>query len=69
MFRSFRLRERLNLEFRSEWFSVTNTPQYGNPDTTLGNANFGKIRGTRGTDASGTTGGNRGGAFGIRIMF
>ncbi len=69
IFRTFRIREKWSIEFRSEWFSVTNTPQYGNPDTTLGNANFGKIKGTRGTDSAGTTGGNRGGGFGIRMSF
>jgi hypothetical protein len=69
IFRTFRIREKLSFEFRSEWFSATNTAQFSNPDTTLGNANFGKIKGTRGTDSAGTTGGNRSGGFGIRILF
>ena len=45
----FRLREQHRLEFRWEAFNSWNTPQLGNPNTTLGNSNFGKI-----TSASGS---------------
>jgi len=38
-------REGMNLEFRAEFYNVFNHPQFANPDTTLGNANFGKITG------------------------
>lgn len=44
----FRLTERLNFEFRTDWFSTTNTPQFNNPDVTLGDANFGKVKGASG---------------------
>ncbi|HVW87705.1 MAG TPA: TonB-dependent receptor, partial [Bryobacteraceae bacterium] len=38
-------REGMNLEFRAEFYNAFNHPQFGNPDTTLGDANFGKITG------------------------
>ncbi|HZT32925.1 MAG TPA: TonB-dependent receptor [Bryobacteraceae bacterium] len=43
IFRRIRLTERFNLEFRSEWFHATNTPQFSNPSTTLGNSDFGLV--------------------------
>lgn len=56
----FRLTERFNFEFRTDWFSTTNTPQFNNPDVTLGDANFGKIKGA---------GGARNIFFGGRLLF
>ncbi|MES1260278.1 MAG: hypothetical protein ABUS49_00985, partial [Acidobacteriota bacterium] len=38
-------RENMNLEFRAEFYNVFNHPQFANPDTNLGDANFGKITG------------------------
>ena len=43
IFRRIRLTERFNLELRSEWFHATNTPQFSNPSTTYGNADFGLV--------------------------
>jgi hypothetical protein len=43
VFRRFKVREGLNLEFRAEAFNVANTPQFANPNTTLGNAGFGDV--------------------------
>lgn len=60
VFRTFSITERVKAEFRSEWFSVTNTPQFNNPNGELGNANFGKIRGSSG---------ERGGQFGVKFTF
>ncbi len=48
LFRDFRLTERFTLEFRSDWFSVTNTPQFNNPNTTLGASTFGRVTGAGG---------------------
>ncbi len=48
IFRRIRLTERLGLELRSEWFHATNTPQFANPNTTLGSSSFGLV-----TSASG----------------
>jgi hypothetical protein len=38
-----RITERLNLEFRTECFNVTNTPPLGNPNGVLGSPGFGSI--------------------------
>jgi hypothetical protein len=35
--------ERLHLEMRSEWLHATNTPQFSNPNTQLGNSSFGLV--------------------------
>jgi len=48
VFKKFPLREGMQLELRMESFSFTNTPQFSNPDTGLGNANFGKVKGAGG---------------------
>src|SRR5215469_884612 len=37
------LREGVNLVFRFEFFNAFNTPQFSNPGTTFGSANFGVI--------------------------
>jgi len=45
--RNFPIRERLNLQFRSEFYNLFNHPQYGNPNTTIGNINYGRISSAR----------------------
>jgi hypothetical protein len=60
LFRQVKLTERFNLELRTEWFSATNTPNFSNPDTTLGDANFGLVKGA---------GGARGIDFAAKLMF
>ena len=56
----FRLTERFNFEFRTDWFSATNMPQFSNPDVTLGDANFGHVT---------SAGGARNIYFGGRLTF
>lgn len=46
--KQFPLTERVNLEFRAEAFSLTNTPQFGNPSNSITNSNFGHIDGANG---------------------
>jgi len=46
LFRKFQLTERIKGEFRVESLNATNTPAFGNPNTTLGSVDFGKITGT-----------------------
>src|SRR6266436_4410036 len=51
-FRRFSIREGIGLEFRLEAFSVTNTPQFSNPNTDITNSSFGKIKGVDGGNRS-----------------
>lgn len=48
LFKIFKMSERFNLEVRGEAFSVTNTPQFNNPNTALQDANFGYVTGAGG---------------------
>ncbi|MGH9854305.1 MAG: TonB-dependent receptor domain-containing protein, partial [Blastocatellia bacterium] len=43
LFKTFKIREGWNLQFRTEMFNVPNHPVFGNPNTSFGNANYGKI--------------------------
>ncbi len=47
-FRRFALTERYNLELRAEAFSLTNTPQFGNPSSNYTNPDFGHLDATNG---------------------
>ena len=46
IFRKFSFTEKINLEFRAESTNTTNSPAFANPNTTLGDANFGRLTGT-----------------------
>ncbi len=48
IFKIFQVTERIKAEVRGEAFSATNTPQFSNPGTTVGNSNFGYITGAGG---------------------
>ena len=48
LFKIFNVTERFKLELRGEAFSITNTPQFNNPNTNLGDANFGFVTGAGG---------------------
>jgi Carboxypeptidase regulatory-like domain len=45
--KKFRIREGHNLEFRTEFFNVSNTVNFGDPTVAMNNANFGKITSQR----------------------
>jgi hypothetical protein len=47
-FKNFKPTERLTAEFRAEFFNITNTPNWGLPDSVLTDANFGKVSSTAG---------------------
>jgi len=52
VFRNFPIGERLGMEFRAEAFSVTNTPQFSLPNTSLTSNDFGHIRSVDGGNRS-----------------
>ncbi|MBV6431262.1 MAG: hypothetical protein IANPNBLG_01391 [Bryobacteraceae bacterium] len=47
LFKSFRFRERAELDFRAEFFNLPNHPNFGQPAATVGVASFAIISGTR----------------------
>jgi hypothetical protein len=69
--RQIRVSERVGLEIRTEWYSATNTPQFGNPGGTYGSSSFGEITGTLqvGTAIQQAYGGNRIVQFGMKVRF
>src|SRR5260370_308955 len=48
LFRRFTVTERVGMEIRAEAFSVTNTPQFDQPNSNASDVNFGLIKGTVG---------------------
>jgi hypothetical protein len=46
LFRTFEIRERLRMQFRTEVFNLTNHPNFRNPDTGVTDADFGLITST-----------------------
>jgi hypothetical protein len=49
VFKGFSVTERINLQFRTEFFNIFNRAQFGPPAETLGNTNFGVVSSTLGT--------------------
>jgi outer membrane receptor protein involved in Fe transport len=43
VFRGFPIRERAKLEFRAEFYNITNHPNFGNPNGSMDSASFGQI--------------------------
>jgi hypothetical protein len=46
LFKKFAIDEKRAIEFRSEFFNAFNNPHFNNPNTQLGNSNFGRISGS-----------------------
>jgi len=72
LFRRFNITERFKAELRGEATNFTNTPAFANPNTTVGDANFGKITGTlAGLIANQGTGGTgpRAMQLGLKLTF
>ena len=45
LYKTFNIAEKAHLEFRAEAFNTFNHTNPNNPNTTLGNANYGKVTG------------------------
>ena len=43
--KNFKITERVNTEFRSAFYNLTNTPQFSNPTGDINNGNFGQVKG------------------------
>jgi len=69
LFKIITYRERYTLELRGEAFAVTNTPQFGNPGTTLGSSNFGYITGVLGAGNGGNSSFGRNFQLGAKFNF
>jgi hypothetical protein len=61
LFRDFKVRESVNMEFRVEGFNISNTPHFGTPNGNISSANFGKV-----TSAANDP---RSFRFGLRFVF
>jgi hypothetical protein len=60
--KNFHLIERVRMQFRAEFFNITNTPQFSPPGGTVGTAAFGQVSGTRFSD-------RRNIQLGLKLMF
>jgi hypothetical protein len=60
IFKNFPIKERAKVEFRAEFYNLTNTPQFNNPSASLNSGNFGEISSAYG---------QRNIQFGMRILF
>ena len=69
--RNFRLKESLKLQFRAEAYSLTNTPNYGNPGGTVSNASFsnGQLTSYGGYDIISSSTGQRQIRFALKLTF
>ncbi|HTS62744.1 MAG TPA: TonB-dependent receptor [Candidatus Acidoferrales bacterium] len=72
LFRDFRMTERFHLQFRAEMFGATNTPQFGNPGTTVSsltkNAD-GSIKALNGYTEITSATGERQARFALKLSF
>ncbi|MEZ5404315.1 MAG: TonB-dependent receptor [Bryobacteraceae bacterium] len=50
VFKAFPITETVRLQFRAESFNITNTPWFGNPNTTLGSSAFGVVTPSQAND-------------------
>src|SRR5207245_10521779 len=67
VFRTFKLTERFDLQFRAESSNLSNTPHFANPNGNTNSSNFGKILSTQ--SAADAIGRSRELRFGLRLGF
>jgi len=51
LFKSFTFQENKRVQFRAEFFNITNTPQFNQPNSAIGSPNSGRIT-SAGSDAT-----------------
>ena len=66
LYRSFKVKEKLDIQFRAESFNLTNTPHFSNPNGNANSSNFGRILSTSSSSALGRS---REFRFGLRLGF
>lgn len=66
LYRTFKVTERLNVQFCGETFNLSNTPHFANPTNSANSSNFGRILATQSGDAMGRS---REFRFGLRVGF
>jgi hypothetical protein len=49
LFKAFPITEKFNLQYRAEFFNIFNTPQFSQPNASIGNPNAGIINSTAGS--------------------
>jgi hypothetical protein len=71
VFRDFQIRENIKLQFRTEAYGLTNTPQFANPSATVSNATFsgGVITNYNGYDTISSSSGDRQIRFALKLIF
>jgi hypothetical protein len=67
VYRSFRVTERVGLQFRAEMFNVTNTPHFANPRNDASGTQFGVLNAIANTGRDGID--ERFARFGLRLSF
>ena len=69
LYRTFKITEKLDLQFRAEAFNVSNTPHFNGPDTGANSGSFGQISETDDGSNSFAGGRSREFRFGLRLGF
>ena len=66
LYRTFRVKEKLDIQFRAESFNLSNTPHFSNPNGNANSSNFGRILSTSSSSGMGRS---REFRFGLRLGF
>jgi hypothetical protein len=69
LFRTFKLTEKFNLQFRAEAFNLSNTPHFNFPDSDVSSSGFGQVTSTDDGYGTSTGGRSREIRFGLRLSF